>query len=250
MLLPARSWMVAAAAVVAVTCTACQSKTIVKPVEQADRPAATPKNPKNPKNVETSPEPPPQPAAKAAKKPATHKPRPEAPPPPPTIPKVLLSNELRATCLVNVGGTMPEAELPDPAGKLHALESLYGQKLTVVCLWTIGTKPYSRLAVTTALKELTEEVVKPFGAKGVQVVGINVGNVAAAVEQELAQAKATFPNLLDPKGAYLAKIAKDKRMPRVFLLDSGGRILWFDLEYSRSSRRDLIQSIRVALGEL
>ena len=145
---------------------------------------------------------------------------------------------------------MPEAELPDPAGKLHALESLYGPKLTVVCLWTIGTTHRSRLVAVAALQDLMRDVAEPFGPKGVRVIGINVGDAAAAVGQEAAQAGVKFPNLLDPKGQYFAKIAKDKRMPRTFLLDAAGRVLWFDVEYSRPSRRDLIQSIRVALGEL
>ena len=57
-------------------------------------------------------------------------------------------------------------------------------------------------------------------------------------------------DIISPDYHPLAKIAKDKRMPRTFLLDATGRVLWFDVEYSRPSRRDLIQSIRVALGEL
>jgi hypothetical protein len=59
--------------------------------------------------------------------------------------------------------------------------------------------------------------------------------------------------LLDSKGELFARIAKDpklKWMPRTYLLDAGGRILWFDVEYSRPMRRDLVEAIRVTLGEL
>jgi hypothetical protein len=36
-------------------------------------------------------------------------------------------------------------------------------------------------------------------------------------------------------------------LPRTYLLDSSGKILWFDLEYSRSTRRELNQAIRYVL---
>jgi peroxiredoxin len=245
-----RSWMFVIAAGLAIACSACQQKTKEKPAEQ--RSAAVQKEPVAMANdAGTSEEPASQQVVKHEHKPAAHKPKPQQPPPPPpTIPKVALSSEIRATCLVNVGDALPEAELPDPTGKMHALKSLYGQKLTVVCLWTIGTTRRSQLVSAAVLEDLVKGVLEPFGPKGVGVIGISVGDPAAVVQQETAKAGATFPNLLDPKGEYFAKIAKDKRMPRTFLLDAAGRVLWFDVEYSRSSRRDLVQSIRVALGEL
>jgi peroxiredoxin len=221
-----RSWAVLLTGCLAVACQACQPKAAQKP-ERRNPTAAIP-------------------SKKVAPKPKTQEPL----PPPPSIPKVALSNELRATCLVNVGETMPKAELSDTAGKMRALESLCGRKLTVVCFWTTGATHHSRLAAVAALQDLRKDVVEPFGNKGVAVVGVNVGDAAAALEQEVRQAGASFPNLLDPKGQFFAKIATDKRMPRVFLLDSAGRVLWFDVEYSRSSRHDLTQSIRVVLGEL
>jgi hypothetical protein len=84
----------------------------------------------------------------------------------------------------------------------------------------------------------------------VRVIGICVGDPPEIVQEQAAKVRAAFPILLDPKGEYFAKLAKDKRMPRTYLLDSGGRILWFDVQFSNSTRRELVQSIRVALGEL
>lgn len=242
MLLLDRSWMVVVAAALAVACTACQPKTPEKPVEKEWK--YTPAS-EHVKPAEPSEEPAPQPVAKA-------EPKPQQLPPPDAIPKVVLSDEFRAACLVNVGDTMPEAELPDAAGKMHALESLYGEKLTVVCLWTIGTSRRSQRVDIAAqpLRDLMKEVVEPFGPKGVRVIGINVGDKSAAVEKKVSQAGVQFPTLLDPKGEYFAKLAKDKRMPRTFLLDAWGRILWFDIEHRRQTREDLVQAIRVVLGEL
>jgi peroxiredoxin len=251
MLLLSRSWVLVISASLALAGAACQPKTATKPAEDK-QPAAQDTQERVAEPAVT------QPAPKAEHKTAehktaehktaVHKPKPESPPPPPTIPKVALSNADLATCLVNVGQSMPAAELPDPAGKMQALDSLYGPKLTVVCFWTIGATPRARLVAAEALHDLVKAIVEPFGEKGVQVVGINVGDKAEAVQQ-LGPAGTTFPNLLDAKGELIAKIAKDKKMPRVFLLDAGGRVLWFDVEFSRSSRQDLVQAIRAVLSE-
>jgi hypothetical protein len=228
----------------ALICTACQPKTPAGRAAEEKKPVVNgAASVENEKSV-------PQPAAKAKHKNVVAHQKPQSPSPPPAIPKVALSEALRATCLVFVGDAMPEAELRDLDGKPHALGSLYGQKLTVVCLWSIGTKPRSRLIAAAALQDLMREVAGPFGPKGVAVIAINIGDPPAAVKEQVAQTGATFPNLLDPKGEYMARIAKDKRVPRTFLLDAAGKVLWFDTEYSRPSRRDLIQGIRVALGEL
>ncbi len=176
--------------------------------------------------------------------------QPEEPPPPPTIPKVVMSDELGATCLVNVDDTIPEAELADLDGEMSELGSLYGSKLTVVCFWTIGTTPRSQLVANAVLQDLMKDVVGPFGEQGVRVVAINVGDGVEDAKQYVADAKAMFPILLDPQGEYFAKIATERKMPRTFLLDAQGKVLWFDLEYSNTARRDLVQGIEVALDEM
>jgi peroxiredoxin len=254
MLLLKRSWMAVIAVGLAIIGTACQPKTPAKSTpreEEKQAPAMTQVEPRIPVVTEEE-ESAPQPPANTEPKPAAPPAKPQPAPPPSTIPKVVLSDALRARCLVKVGDTMPGAELPDPAGNMHALGSLYGQKLTVVCLWAIGTTRRARSVNVTAhhLHDLMKEVAEPLAEKGVQVIGINVGDPAAAVEKETAQAGVKFPILLDPKGQYLAKLAKDRGMPRTFLLDAAGRILWFDVEYRRQSREDLVQGIRVVLGEL
>jgi peroxiredoxin len=193
----------------------------------------------------------------AAKRPANQdravvQPRRE-PPPPATIPKVNLSDELRAGCLVEVGDALPKGELPDLADKTHSLASLYGKNLTVVCFWTAASRR-TQLEAADTLRSLTNDVAKPFVKKGVQVIGIEVArnfvNGAAWESIRETVSKLPFPCLTDGKGQYLGNVCKDDKMPRVFLLDAKGKILWFDVEYSRSTREDLVQGIRVALGEL
>jgi hypothetical protein len=184
---------------------------------------------------------------------ATQESKPAEPPPPRTIPKVNLSEELHANCLVKVGALLPKAELPDSADKTHALSSLYGKKLTVVCIWTSASRR-AQLEAAEMLPSLENDVAKPFADKGVQVIAIEVARNFVDMDHfdsiHKTVSKLLFPCLIDSKGQFLASVAKDDKLPRIFLLDANGKILWFDVEYSRSTREDLLQGIRVALGEL
>jgi len=171
------------------------------------------------------------------------------PPPPPEVPEVHLTDSLLATCLVRVDDVMPDDELPDLEGNPHRLSDLLGEKLTVVFFWTVGDSPYSVMAATSALEDLQKDIAEPYSEKGVQVIGINVREEPEVARKHLAQAEATFPSLVDREGAFFSQVATEK-LPRVYLLDAAGRILWFDLEYSRTTHRDVLQAIRVELGEL
>jgi len=235
-----RSWVAVIAAGLALSCAGCPSK----PSQKAAGANV------NPQADEDSTEPS---ASESRHGSAARTPKPEEPPPPATIPKVNLSNELRAGCLVKVGDALPKAELPDLAYKTHSLASLYGKKLTVVCFWTAVTRR-TQLEAADTLRSLTNDVAKPFADKGVKVIGIevarNLGDGDAWQGMRETVSKLPFPCLTDDKGQYLGDVCKDDKLPRVFLLDAEGKILWFDVEYSRSTREDLVQGIRVALGEL
>jgi peroxiredoxin len=168
----------------------------------------------------------------------------QEPPPPPTIPEVQLTETDLAKCRLGVGDAFPVGELPDLGGEPHSLSSLYGEKLTVVCFWT--SKDIYALA---ELEELMWDVVEPFGDKGVAVVGINVGEEPAVVREKVEMTGADYPILLDADGSFYAQIST-AQPPQTYLLDDEGKILWFDIEYSQGTRRDLLQAIRVALGEI
>ena len=163
-------------------------------------------------------------------------------PPPSSVPRVTLSGELLATCLVKVGDTLPDAELTDTAGKTQTLTKLFGSKLTVVFTWMVESE-YAE----EALEDLDADVAKPYAEKGVKVVGINLHDSPEEVREVVQKAGAAFPILVDADGKYFGKIATDKPL-RTYLLDARGKILWFDVEYSRSTRRDLHQAIEAVLG--
>jgi peroxiredoxin len=172
----------------------------------------------------------------------------QEPAPAPTIPKVAMTKELLTTCLVQVGDTMPDAELSDLDGKSQPLAGLRGPKLTVLCFWKSGESLAGELKSLEILADL-QDLYAADMEKGVRVVGINEGDLPEVVRKRVADAKATFPNLLDPDGAFFDKVAT-QRLPRVYLLDPEGVILWFDLEFSPTTRRHLKEAVQVALGEI
>jgi peroxiredoxin len=157
---------------------------------------------------------------------------PELPPTPLHRPRVLLSAGHQQTCLVGVGDPFPEITLRDLEGNPVSLSSQYGEKLTVVVFWNdrkvFARNQFSRLALDT----------DHFQSYGVSVVAVNVGDAPEIVAQLQSQYPGGYRCLLDPQGKSLARVANAK-MPRTYVLDAEGRILWFDIEYSLGTEREL-----------
>jgi len=185
-------------------------------------------------------------AGKAQQKDEEEKARPKQPPEPPPAPKlpeVKMPATLAETCLVKVGGSIPEVQLANLEGKQVALRSLFGKKLTVLLFW--GSE---NLYATQALELLDLDVAKPFAEMGGGVVGVSGKDSPEAARKAVEGAGVKYPNLVDPKGEFFAKVATEK-VPRVYLLDPTGKVLWLDIEYSSSTRRDLERAIKFVLGE-
>jgi hypothetical protein len=67
--------------------------------------------------------------------------------------------------------------------------------------------------------------------------------------QELAtKHQVTIPVLLDADGQALEQVATGL-LPRTYLLDAEGRVLWFDLEYSRGQRLGLNNAVYYQLKQ-
>ena len=165
------------------------------------------------------------------------------PPPEPTIPDVALTEKDADASLVKVGDAMPGDTLQDLNGKHVELHSLLGEKLSVICFWN-----GSQTSGLQAIQELGKYVAVPYAENGVAVIGINVGDTPQVAKEKAALAKAEFPILLDGESSYFKKVAAET-LPRVYLLDADGKVLWFDIGYSRSMRRDLLQGIDFTLAK-
>jgi peroxiredoxin len=139
---------------------------------------------------------------------------------------------------------MPAFELQELGGnERKRLTDLAGEKATLLVFW----KADRRMA-REQLADLRYDVIEPFAERGVAVVGIAVEQSAADAEKTLQRAGAKFPHLLDPDGEAFAQVGNEK-LPRTYLLDPGGKILWFDIEYSHATRRELNQALQALASE-
>ena len=160
------------------------------------------------------------------------------------MPHVLLSKADEAACKVKVGDAMPAIELPKLGGTSKTkLTDLLGKKATVVVFWK-GDRRMSQ----QQLADLGADVVEPFGKQGVAVVGVAVDESAKDAEATFKKSGATFPNLHDADGKAFAQVGSG-RFPRTYVLDPSGKIVWFDIEYSLATRRELHQALRVIAGD-
>jgi peroxiredoxin len=150
-------------------------------------------------------------------------------------PPVLMTKGHHALCKVGVGDQFPATELPKLGGGQGSLQQLAGKKATVVCFWSPD-----RWMARAALKDLAALAKRQ--AAGVAVVGVAVGQTADAAQAELQKAGADFTQLLDADGVALAQVGPNS-LPRIYVLDAGGKIVWFDIEYSEATRRELRQTL-------
>lgn len=158
------------------------------------------------------------------------------------VAKVLLTEQHKALCKVKTDDPMPEILLPNLSGESTNLSSLFGERLTVVCFWK-GDRAFARME----LADLGPDVAAPFSGLGVAVVGVAVEESADSAAKLAKEAGGAFPVLIDAEGKAFATVGAEK-LPRTYLLDAQGRILWFDIEYSRSTRRELLTAIKGILG--
>ncbi len=161
----------------------------------------------------------------------------------PTIPRVWLSTLHAKWCVAKVGDSFPPVELPQLGGPKTKLVTLYGKQATVVLFWR-ADRWMSRMA----LEDLVSFVVGEYDSHEVAVVGIAVRQPARAAQRFLNRAKATFPQLLDTNGEALAQVGS-VALPRLYVLDPAGKIVWFDIEYSESTRRELAQTLGVLTSD-
>lgn len=195
-----------------------------------------------------------EPAKLASGEPALEPPRmlPEAAAPLPlddvaaadlTMPSVQLTDHHAALCVVGVGDKFPELTLPDVEGSQHELGQLLGEKLSLVVFYA-AQEPTS----VEELNDLARYLQPRFGDLGLAIVAINTGDEPQLAAELAPQAAQSFSILTDTDGAAFAQVAKSK-LPRTYLLDASGTIVWLDLEYSPTTLRKMVQAIRYSLAD-
>jgi hypothetical protein len=92
------------------------------------------------------------------------------------------------------------------------------------------------------MADLATDVIEPYGVKGVAVVGVAVKEKPDQAASAVTEVGKEIPMLVDDKGTAFAQVGS-RRLPRTFVLDANGKILWFDIEYSHATRRELQQAL-------
>ena len=173
----------------------------------------------------------------------------EPSPPPPTIPKVVMDETRRSTFRVWVGDQLPAGQLLDLQGRQVALGSLWGPKLTILVFWNSQS-----LSGLQQLQDLAKDVLPKYQEKGVRAAAIHVGGEASEVAKVLPTAAAGLPVLVDPNSAYFTQITQPSAkpeielLPRTYLLDGQGKVLWLDIGYTETTLRGIEMTIQTVLG--
>lgn len=157
--------------------------------------------------------------------------------PEPTEPRVIMSHRHRATCVKQVGDVIDNATVTDITGSEHKIGELLSDRLTVMLFWNrksfAGFEQFRRIPV---------DVLATFAAQRVKVIAVNVGDGAARTKNLTGDAADKIVSLVDNDSKLFHQFATS-RIPRTYVLDSTGKILWFDLEYSQSTRRELSNAL-------
>jgi peroxiredoxin len=157
------------------------------------------------------------------------------------MPPVLLTDQQAATCLVKVGDQFPDLKLPSVGGEEKTLKELYGARLTLIAFWK-ESNPYA----LEELADLARTVGPQFEPEGVKIIGIDVQDSSDKAQGTIDRLKIPFPILLDVDGKAFQQLATGY-FPRTYAVDATGKIVWFDIEYSRSTRRDLRRAMLTSL---
>jgi peroxiredoxin len=120
-----------------------------------------------------------------------------------------------------VGAVAPDFTLPDADGKQHTLASLKGKSGTLILFMA------TECPVSNAYNARMQKLAEDFGAKGVNVVGINsnVAESAARVKQHAAEKGLTFTILKDT-GNVVADRFDAQVTPEAYLLDASGKLVY------------------------
>lgn len=135
-----------------------------------------------------------------------------------------------------IGGEVADFTLPDVDGKQHSLASLRGK--TGTALIFISTQ----CPVSNGYNERMRKLAADFGARGVNVVGINANRTETpeAIKRHASENNLPFPVLKDT-GNKIADLLGARVTPEVFFFDAGNRLLYHG-RIDNSQKGDAVNS--------
>lgn len=153
--------------------------------------------------------------------------------PNPTLPSVVLSEGHKKTCLKRIGDQFDAVVLPDVNGRAVNLNDELSDRLTVVVFWSQNS-----VAGYEQFRRIPVDILADFAPHRVKVIAVNVGGTVAETKRVTGSAANKILSLSDENSELFSTLT-DALAPRTYVLDSEGHIVWFDIEYSESTRRSL-----------
>ncbi len=122
---------------------------------------------------------------------------------------------------IAIGATVADFTLPDADGAAHSLATLKGKNGTVLIF--VAT----RCPVSNAYNERMAKLAADYGARGVNVIGINSNETepAAEVKTHAAEKHLMFPILKDA-GSKIADRFGAQHTPEAYFLDAGSKLVY------------------------
>jgi|GEM_PF-3949999 len=156
-------------------------------------------------------------------------------------PEVILSAGHKATCVKLVGDKIGDLTVTDINSTKHKLNKLLSDKLTVLVFWNDNSR-----AGVEQFRRIPVEILAPFAKHRVKVIAANVGGDLEKTKMLTGDAADKIVSLVDADQSLFKHFAKS-RVPRTYLLDKNGKVLWFDIEYSQSMQRELENALHYYL---
>ena len=120
--------------------------------------------------------------------------------------------------LVPPAKTLPAVELTRSDGRAESLQVVLAGSVTVIDLWATWCTACEQE------RPKLERLSAAYGAQGLRVIGLNVGESASVVNAYLGENRVSYPVYLDPE-FRLADALGEKRLPTILVVEPNGRIV-------------------------
>lgn len=147
-----------------------------------------------------------------------------------------------------IGATIEDFSLPDTEGIIRTFGSLKGRNGTVVIFISVGCP------VSNAYNERMAKLAEDYGARGINVIGINSnkGDSPAAIKAHAADKHLSFTILKDP-GNKIADLLGAQHTPEAYYFDVNNKLLYHgridnSMDTSKLESNDLRDALDAALA--
>ncbi|WP_234413586.1 TlpA disulfide reductase family protein [Ideonella sp. A 288] len=154
------------------------------------------------------------------------------------LPALLAAGAARAQA---VGSPVPDIDLPDSTLPARKLSDLKG-KVVYLDFWASWCGPCRQSFPWMA------EMQKKYGARGLQVLAVNLDAKRADADEFLKQHPAGFALAFDAKGDSARRLAV-KAMPTSLLIGTDGQVLMLHRGFRLDEREALEARLAAALGK-